>query len=137
MLGSIDRNPSRKTLTEFSEFGMFALGMLAAPLSFHRGHPALAAGLWLVAVVLRLVGWARPSWLRPIFVGISIATFPIGWAVSNLVLALMYYGIITPIALVFRWVGRDALQRRIDPEAVTYWEPYDTDRDPERYLRTF
>ena len=137
MVGSVDRNPSKRKLGEFSEFGMFALGMVAAPLAAFRGQSALAVGFWATAVALRWIGWARPGWLRPAFVGLSIAAFPIGWAVSNLVLVLLYYGVVTPIALVFRLIGRDALNRRLEPESATYWEPYDTDRDPERYLRTF
>src|SRR4051812_12902288 len=93
--------PDRKTLAEFSEFGMFFLGMVAAPLSYFRGRPTLAAVFWVTAVTLRLVGALKPLWLRPVFLGLTLATWPIGWLVSHLTLALLYYGVITPIALAF------------------------------------
>src|SRR5262249_40517286 len=117
--------------------GMFFLGMVAAPLTYFRGHGILAGILWAAAVTLRLIGIARPAWLRPIYVGIMVATWPIGWVISHLALGLLYYGVITPIAVVFRVTGRDALARRLDPKATTYWEPYNPDRGIDRYLRQF
>ena len=131
----INRNPDRKTLDEFAQAGMFALGMVAAPLASFRGQPRFAATLWALAVAIRLVGLARPSWLKPVFVGLTLATWPIGWVVSNAALALLYFAVFTPIALVFRMIGRDALQRPFDFRAETYWEPYRPDRGLERYLR--
>ena len=41
-----------------------------------------------------------------------VLAFPIGWTVSLVLLGLVYYGLFTPIGLVFRLVGRDALQLR-------------------------
>lgn len=133
----INRNPDRKTLAEFSEFGMFFLGMVAAPLAYFRGHPAAAGAFWLAAVAGRVVGAWRPERLRPVYVGLMVATWPIGWVVSHLALALLYYGVITPIALIFRLVGRDPLTRKFDRDAATYWEPYNPDRGVDRYLRQF
>lgn len=136
-LVSINWRPDRKTLVEFSEFGMFFLGMVAAPLTYFRGHATIAASLWGAAVLGRVIGVLRPSWLRPVFVGLTVATLPIGWVASHLALGLLYYGVFTPIALTFRLAGRDALTRRLDRAASTYWEPYDPDRGMDRYLRQF
>jgi len=136
-LVSINWRPDRKTLAEFSEFGMFFLGMVAAPLTYFRGHATFAAILWGAAVLGRLIGVLCPDWLRPVFVGATLATWPIGWVVSHLALRLLYYGVITPIALIFRLAGRDALTRRLDRAANSYWEPYNPDRGMDRYLRLF
>ncbi len=133
----INWNPNRKTLAEFSEFGMFFLGMVAAPLAYFRGHTTLAALFWAAAVTGRLVGLVRPQWLRPAFVGLTVATWPIGFVVSHLTMALLYYGVITPIGLALRIAGRDPLTRRFDRAAPTYWEPYNPDRGMNRYLRQF
>lgn len=130
-------NPDRRTLREFSEAGLFALGMVAAPLAYFRGQPRLAAACWVAAVVLRGLGLARPGWLKPIFLGLTLATWPIGWVVSKVALGLLYYAVFTPVALTFRLIGRDALHRLIDPKATTYWEPYRPDRGVDRYLRPF
>lgn len=133
----VNWNPDRKALTEFSEFGMFFLGMVAAPMAYFRGHSTIAAIFWVAAVTLRLAGLVRPEWLKHVYVGLMVATWPIGWVVSHLALGLLYYGVFTPIGMVFRIIGRDAMARRFDRNAATYWEPYNPDRGMDRYLRQF
>lgn len=133
----INWKPDRKTLAEFSEFGLFFLGMVAAPLAYFKGRAAVAAVFWVAAVAGRLLGLLRPEWLKPVYLGLTLATYPIGWLVSHLTMALLYYGVITPIALVFRVLGRDPLARKFDRAAATYWEPYNPDRGMARYLKQF
>jgi hypothetical protein len=133
----INWRPDRKTLGEFAEAGMFALGMVAAPLAYMRGQPRVAVAFWTAGVLIRIVGLVRPERLKPVFLGLTLATWPIGWVVSRLAIGLLYFAVFTPIALVFRVVGRDALHRKIDPKAPTYWEPYRPNRGLERYLRPF
>ncbi|SIO31061.1 hypothetical protein SAMN05444166_3685 [Singulisphaera sp. GP187] len=136
-LTPIDWRPEPKTLAQFSEISLFFLGMVAAPLASLRGQPTLAATFWVAAVACRIVGAWRPTALKPVYLGLTLATWPIGWVVSHLALAVVYYGVITPIALVFRLLGRDPLTRRFDRDATTYWEPYDPDRGTDQYLRQF
>jgi hypothetical protein len=40
---------------------------------------------------------------------------------SPLIVGLLFYGTIAPIALVTRLFGRDVLRRRVDPGAASYW----------------
>lgn len=135
--------PDDKTLREFSEFWMFFLGMVGAPLAlfeigwFAYGGRPLAITLWVLAVAGRLIGAFRPQWMRPVFVGMSLLALPIGWTVSHLALALIYFGVFTPVAIVFRIIGRDALNRKIDKSAKTYWEAYNPNQGKKRYLRQF
>jgi Saxitoxin biosynthesis operon protein SxtJ len=133
----INWTPDRKTLGEFAEAGMFALGMVAAPLAYFKGQPRVAAAFWIVAVIMRIIGLTRPAWLRPAFLALTLATWPIGWVVGRVALAVLYFAVFTPIALFFRLIGRDALQRSLDPKAKTYWEPYRPNRGLDRYLRPF
>ncbi len=136
-LNTINWKPDSKQLSQFSEFGMFILGLLAAPLMIYQGHMQVATGLWLAAIALRLVGLAKPEWLHWPFVVLTVVTWPIGWVISHAALALIYYGVFTPMALVFRLIGRDALERKLDPQAASYWEAYNPDRGAARYLRQF
>jgi len=133
----INWSPDRKTLAEFAEAGMFVLGMVAAPLAYLKGQPRVAVAFWLAAMTLRILGLIRPDWLRPIFLGLTLATWPIGWVVGWVALAVLYFAIFTPIALLFRLIGRDALKRKFDPKAESYWEPYQPNRGIDRYLRPF
>lgn len=137
-LVKINWQPDKKMLGEFSQAGMFFIGMLACPLALYRGHVGRGLAFWVVAVVLRVIGLTRPEWLRWPFIGLSVVAWPIGWVVSHLALGIIYYGIFTPVALVFRLMGRDPLNRRLDKQASTYWEPYEPDRGGKaRYLRQF
>lgn len=133
----IDWRPTSKTLAGFSEVAMFFLGMVAAPAAYLGGRPALAASCWAAAVACRLAGVCRPALLRPVYLGLTLAGWPIGWGLSHLALVLVYYGVFTPIAFLLRLAGRDALTRRFDRRAASYWEPYDPDHGLDRYLKTF
>lgn len=129
--------PDKTTLSQFSEALMFALGMVAAPIALWRGYPSLAIGLWIAAVVGRIVGMVAPAWLRPVFVGMTLLTWPIGWVTSHVALAIVYYGTITPIGLLRRSGGRDPLARAIDPNAESYWVKVRPNARPDRYFRQF
>lgn len=133
----INWNPDRKTLSDFSEFWLFFVGMVASPLALLRGHPNWAATFWVLAVAVRGLGWWRPAWVKPVFLGLTLATWPIGWVVSHLVLAFVYYLVVTPVGLALRIAGKDPLRRAFDRRATTYWEPYNPDQGPDRYLRQF
>lgn len=41
--------------------------------------------------------------------------------VNPVVMALMYYGVVTPVGLIMRARGKDLLKLRPDPAAPTYW----------------
>ena len=59
---------------------------------------------------------------------------PIGFVVSFVLLAVFYFLLLTPVALVFRLIGRDALRRRFDAAAPSYWVPHKTNQDLQRYF---
>jgi hypothetical protein len=133
----LNLKPIDKTLKEFAEFGTFVLGLVAAPLALYRGHTTAAVVLWAAAVVLRLLAFVNLRWVKWPFIALSLVTWPIGLVISYLALAIIYYLIFTPVALLFRLMGRDALHRKLDRQASTYWEVYNPNRGAERYLRQF
>jgi len=140
----IDWKPDRKTLREFSEYWMFFLGMVFAPLAYFRaeqdggpGWETAAYVFWGLAVVGRLLGGLKPDWLRPLYLGMMFLAMPIGWVISHLALGILYYGLITPLAIAFRLAGRDPLQRKFDREATTYWETRSSQVERQRYFRQF
>jgi hypothetical protein len=72
--------------------------------------------------------------VRPIYLLALVIAFPIGWVVSNLAFLSIYYLLITPLALFFRLVGRDALalKRR---GSESWWRDHPGTSDPARYWR--
>ena len=93
--------------------------------------------LWGMAVACLIGSRIAPQTLRPLYVGLTAAALPIGFVVSHIIMAAVFYLVITPIALAFRVIGRDALQRRFEPERPTYWQPRRQPQDKARYFRQF
>lgn len=62
-------------------------------------------------------------------------TFPLRWIATTLVLALLYYFVVVPIGIWFRFSGRS--MRQVDPSATTGWEPLEATQDDESYFRMF
>jgi hypothetical protein len=129
--------PPSRTLRQFAGLWVAFFGGLSAWQGFARGHTAAAAVLAAVAVLVGPLGLIRPQAVRWIYVGWMVAVFPVGWVLSRLVLAVMFFGVVTPVALVFRLLGRDALHRRARPAATSYWEPKPAAPTAASYLQQF
>jgi hypothetical protein len=133
----LPRNPSATTLRQFSFIWLlFFLGM-AGWQYWGRGRTELALAIAAGAVLIGLLGILKPAAIRWLFVGWMIAAFPIGWMVSQLMLAILFYGIFTPIALCFRLVGRDVLRRKFPLQTDSYWTPKTQPTDVRRYFKQF
>jgi hypothetical protein len=66
-----------------------------------------------------------------------VAAFPIGWVLSHVLLAIVYYGVFTPIGRVMRMRGRDPMQRRFDSQTESYWVPRNSEKSAQDYFRQF
>lgn len=129
--------PSDSTVRQFAGLWIVVFGGTAAYQGWIRERPTLALALAALGAVVGLVGLAAPKLVRPIYTAWMIAAFPIGWVVSHVVLALIFYGVLTPVALGFRLFGRDALQRRPRPELDSYYVPKAAPADPRLYFRQY
>ena len=130
----VNRQPSPRQLLVFALAWLVVLG--GAGWGQWRQHRVLAAELcWALAVLMPMAGAGWREGLRLLYVGLSYATFPIGYLVSSLVLTLLYYGALTPLGLLLRVCGHDPLQRRPGPSATSYWRRRSGPRRPESYFR--
>lgn len=59
------------------------------------------------------------------------------WFNTRLLLCMVYYLIITPVALFMRVLGKDPLDRKIDKNAVTYWKKREPTGDLSRYEKQY
>lgn len=98
-------------------------------------RPDLAITIWAVGLVLGMSGLVRPAIVRPVYAALMWITFPIAWIMSHAILALMYFLIITPVALVAR-LFYDPMARTFDRRASSYWVLRTTSA-PSRYFRQF
>jgi hypothetical protein len=137
-LVSINWNPTRKDLNGFRLMAVGA-GLLAAVLLYTLKHLDIrwCAGVALVGMAIGLSGFVSLKLTRTIYVAMLAVTLPIGFVVSLVLMAVFYFGLITPVGLVFRLIGRDALRRRFEPQTRTYWIPHERTTKPERYFQQF
>lgn len=96
-----------------------------------------AYACWGIAALSLAGSVAAPAALRPLYVGLTAISLPIGFVVSHALMAAVFYGMLTPIGLVFRLMGRDALQRQFDRSASTYWQPRVVVQDRAQYFKQY
>jgi hypothetical protein len=126
-----------RTLRQFGLLGGCCFGLVAGRQWHAHGPTAVAEALVALAVALGVVGLLRPRWLWPVFAGWTLATIPVGWLLSQVLLGLLYYGLFTPLGLLFRLLGRDALGLHGRPGQASYWTAKSSPTDVGRYLRQF
>jgi hypothetical protein len=131
------RPPAKATLQQFAGCWLLVFGAWAVGLGWSRHWPSLSLALGGVAVGVGVPGLLWPATVRWLFVAAIVATWPIGWVVSHVVLFVIYHAVFTPLAALFRLLGRDALRLRPQPRQTSYWMPREPGTDPARYFHQF
>ena len=93
--------------------------------------------LWGIAALCLLLGLLIPKTVLPLYLALTAISLPISYVLSHVLFAIVYYGIITPLGLIFRLMGRDPLERRFDPQASSYWMERSPQTSVRRYFRQF
>ena len=137
-LVEINWQPTRTDLRVFG-IGLAVFCAVIAVFCYRsdRDFGAVEGLLAAAAVLSVLLSLIVPGWLRPVYLVFIVLAFPIGWVMSHLLLAVVFYGVFTPIGLAMRIVGRDPLERRFDTKAETYWVPCERQKSAEDYFRQF
>jgi hypothetical protein len=142
----IDWEPSERTLRQFGWIalvGFVAIAFLAwnewLVFSFGLGAARTAvvaafAGLGGLSALFSLVA---PKANKPIYLGLTLLSYPIGFVLSYVIMGFLFYGLITPLGLLFRATGKDLLNRGFDRGAATYWSDPRPRRGKESYFKQF
>jgi len=77
--------------------------------------PLGASGLFLLAAL------ALPRVLHPLNVAWMRLALVLNRIVSPVVMGVIYFGVLTPVATAMRWRGRDVLHRQFNPGRASYW----------------
>lgn len=134
----INRHPTKKQLNQFGFIWLGFITFFGAMAWFKFGNPTAASYLWVAAVVVPIIGWLVPAFMRLVFVGMSYAAWPIGFVVSHVVLALVYYLVMTPIGVLMRLFGYDPMARHSNQADSSFWvERIGSSRRTDAYFRQF
>ena len=130
----INRDPTDRQLRQFGGVCLLALPAIGWLWGTTTPTIGVLAGIGLVVAA---ISFALPGVVRPLFIGVSLVTAPIGLVLGELALLIVYYGVFLPIGLLFRLTRRDALQLRQDRDAETYWQVKAPPKNTESYFRQF
>jgi hypothetical protein len=130
-------DPSKKELAWFGLLLLAFLGVVGLLAWRATGTIAVPRYIWGAGVALALMYYAVPPLRRPMFVAWMYAAYPIGWVVSHILLAVIFFGILTPIGRLMALFGYDPMARRFDRTAASYWTERERNRDASTYFRQF
>jgi len=133
----INRDPGPRQLAVFGALLPVTFALLGLIVSHRLGFTGPRNGLWVAGAVLTVAYAAAPRLRRPLYVGMSLAGYPIGWLVSHVILLAIFLFVVTPVALLMRLLGQDPMQRRFDCSGQSYWMPHRPADHPRRYYQQF
>ena len=133
----INKNPSTRELKWFGVLFLCFFGLVAAVLRWRYNAGNAATMVLGAALLLTGVYFALPRLRRKLYLGWMYVTMPIGMVVSIILLAIVYFLVVTPIGVLVRLFSHDPMMRRFDPAAQTYWTKMPPTPRPDRYFRQF
>ena len=133
----IQNQATPRVLRQFAALCLVVIG--GSGLSLLIRHPGSDGGPFLLGLgaTLGVSGLAYPPSLRLLYLTAMVITWPIGWVVSHAAMALIYFGLLSPIRLIFQILGRDRLQLRRTPASFSYWRGRPAPPPAESYFRQF
>jgi hypothetical protein len=124
--------PTQRQLRQFAFIAPVGFALIGWTVWRWTGSRDAWIALAALGILLALAGAVRPGIVRPFFLVALLVAFPMGWLVSNLAFLAIYYLLLTPLALVFRLLGRDPLALR-RKQADSHWIDRGPQSDAARY----
>jgi hypothetical protein len=85
-----------------------------------KGGPVRWSSVGL-AVAFAAIVLVRPALLHPLNLAWAKLSLLLAKVVNPIVMGLLFFVAITPVALILRLLGKDPLRLRFDPAAGSYW----------------
>ncbi len=131
----INWKPNATELRKFGAAMIVGFGIIGS-IFLWRQHSAVAIGCYTFGGVTGAIGLTGAKIALPIYWAWMSIAFVMGNIVSRVLLAMVYYGVLTPIGLFRRGLGRDPLLLK-RPEGDSYWIDTDETKNAESYEKQF
>jgi hypothetical protein len=131
----LNRTPTEAQLRWFGLVITAFFGIVGGMVLWQAESLRAAGVVWGVGAGLAALYCSAPPLRRGIYLAWMAAFSPIAWAISSLALVVVYYGVIAPVALSMRLVGRDRLARSYDASSDSYWVARRQSEDNADYFR--
>ena len=103
-----------------------------------KGNTHIYPWLYIAGVLSFSLGFFVPVVLKPVYFLFNRITHAIGSFITGLVLAIVFYVVLTPIGLIARLFGKNFLDINWAKETNTYWiKKEQTSAGTERYEKQF
>jgi len=128
----IQWHPTTRQLWRFA----LAVGITlpTATLLWHASWTWVTAAAVVSLLLLIAAKWF-PAALLVLYRALLVVTLPVLLLVNEVLLAGIYYGVLTPVGLALRTVGHRGLALSIEKTAESYWQPAVSVREAIRYFR--
>lgn len=133
-LVDINWKPTPHELRKFGVTMIIGFGIFAG-LAYWRGHETLALVFACVGAGAGLLGLTGTKLAMLVYLPWMSLAFVMGNIMSRVLVAVFFYGLITPMGLVMRLIGRDKLRRK--NTRASYWDDLPKSTDKARYERQF
>ena len=135
---TMNTNPSKRQLKQFAGIWLPLLSLLLGYICYFKLKIAVpAVVLCISGLCVSVFGFFCPGKIRPVFVGLMYITFPIGFIVSYSILTLLFFAVLTPIALLMRLFKFDPLERSFDIPGKSYWKSIEYSDKTEQYFKQY
>lgn len=134
---ALNTKPSAADLRSFGLIFLVGMAIIGAVFwqvfdhDLHRAQYAFGAGA--AVMVLALI----PPIGRLLYIVWMGFGLMLGLVTSPIIMYALFLFLITPVALFFKIMGRDKMQRKISDKSDSYWEEYEKHDDPSRYVKQF
>ena len=107
---------------QLRHFGLIVGGIFALIGIWPGVFRAQGPRLWALALAGALVipALVLPRSLRHVYRLWMAAGEVLAWVNTRIILSVVFYGLVTPMGVVMRSLGRDPMQRRLEPGTSTY-----------------
>ena len=133
----VNWNPSRTELRVFAGLQLIFFAIVAWMISHRFEGTTLPRVVMIISGIAAVAGLIGPKLLRPVYVIWMAAVLPIGWVVSHVMIAAVFYLMITPFGQIMKLCGRDPMERKFETTAKTYWKTRSQQTDTKRYFRQY
>ena len=135
MTPKINWNPTPKDMRQFGWTLLIGFGVIGA-LVFWKVSAGAALWVWGTATTIAILALTVPNLARPFYLVWMGLAWVMGSVMSRVILTIIFYLVITPAALVFKMLRRDALRVK-KTQQTSYWNNHDEISDPKSYEHLF
>lgn len=116
--------PNFSDKKEWRKFGLGVAAILSgiATIQIIKSNPLY---IWFYSIggFFLVTGLLVPVLLKPVYILFSYLGLVLGWIMTRIILSVLFFIILTPIAWISRLTGKRHLIMRPEPELDTYWIP--------------